>query len=89
MANHPSADKRNRQRLVQTETNRSVKGSVRTAVKKARLAIAQGDAQAATEPVAAASKALAKAASKGVIHQSSASRTTSRIQSQLHAIRKA
>jgi small subunit ribosomal protein S20 len=89
MANHPSADKRNRQRLVQTEANRSVKGAVRTAVKKARLAIAQGDPRAATESVALASKALAKAASKGVLHQGSASRTTSRIQSQLHAIRKA
>jgi len=89
MANHPSADKRNRQRIVKTEANRSVKGAVRTAVKKARLAIAQGDAQAAAEPVALASKALARAASKGIVHPGSASRTTSRIQSQLHAIRKA
>jgi small subunit ribosomal protein S20 len=89
MANHPSADKRNRQRVLQTEANRSVKGAVRTAVKKARLAIAQGDSQAAAEPVALASKALAKAASKGIIHVGSAARTTSRIQSQLQAIRKA
>jgi small subunit ribosomal protein S20 len=89
MANHPSAEKRNRQRIVQTDANRSVKGAVRTAVKKARVAIAQGDAQAASEPVAQASLALAKAASKRVIHPGSAARTTSRIQSQLHAIRKA
>jgi small subunit ribosomal protein S20 len=89
MANHPSAEKRNRQRIVQTDANRSVKGAVRTAVKKARLAIAQGDAQAASAPVAQASLALAKAASKRIIHPGSAARTTSRIQSQLHAIRKA
>jgi small subunit ribosomal protein S20 len=89
MANHPSADKRNRQRIVRTEANRSVKGAVRTAVKKARLAIAQGDEKAAAEQVAAASKALAKAASKRIVHPGSAARTTSRIQSQLHAIRKA
>jgi small subunit ribosomal protein S20 len=89
MANHPSADKRNRQRIVRTEANRSVKGSVRTAVKKARVAIAQGDEKAAAEQVALASKALAKAASKRIVHPGSASRTTSRIQSQLHAMRKA
>lgn len=89
MANHPSAEKRNRQRIVQTEANRSVKGAVRTAVKKARQAIESGDQKAATEQVAAASRALAKAAAKRIIHPSSASRTTSRIQSQLSAIAKA
>ena len=89
MANHPSAQKRNRQRIVTTEANRSVRGAVRTAVKKARLAIAQGDPKVATEQVAAASRALARAASKGIIHVGNAARTTSRIQSQLHARQKA
>ena len=89
MANHPSAEKRNRQRIIATESNRSVKGAVRTAVKKARQAIAQGDPNAASEPVAAASRALARAASKNVMHVGAAARTTSRIQSQLHALRKA
>ncbi len=83
MANHPSADKRNRQRLVRAERNQAVRSSLRTAVKKARAAIAAGDAAAAKGPVAAASVALAKAVSKGVVHARNASRTTSRIQAAL------
>lgn len=88
MANHPSAQKRNRQRLKRTEANKSIKGAVRTAVKKARQAIAQGDATAASEQVALASRALARAASKKVVHRGMAARTTSRIASQLDTLRK-
>ena len=86
MANHPSAEKRNRQRLVRAERNQAVRSSLRTAVKKARAAIAAGDIAAAKAPVAAASIALAKAASKGVVHSRAASRTTSRIQTALGKI---
>lgn len=84
MANHASAEKRNRQRLVRTERNKAVKSSVRTAVKKARTAVAAGD-KTAKDQVAAASRALAKAAQKGVMHPRTASRTTARIQ---HALAK-
>jgi small subunit ribosomal protein S20 len=89
MANHPSAEKRNRQRVKRSEANKSVKGAVRTAVKKARQAIAKGDATSATEQVSLASRALARAASKRIVHKGMAARTTSRIQSQLDALRKA
>ena len=84
MANHPSAEKRNRQRLGRAERNKAVKSSVRTAVKKARVAIAAGD-ETAKDKVSAASRELAKAAKKGVLHPRTASRTTSRIQ---HALAK-
>lgn len=83
MANHPSAEKRNRQRVKRSARNNSVTSTVRTAVKKARVAIGAGDAAAATEAVSKASKLLARAASKGVLHDHTASRTTSRIQAQL------
>lgn len=83
MANHPSAEKRNRQRIKSTTRNNSVTSTVRTAVKKARTAIAAGDSTVATEAVAKASTLLARAASKGVLQMRTASRTTSRIQSQL------
>ena len=63
MANHPSAEKRNRQRIESTNRNRAVKSAVRTAVKKARTAIAGGDSKKAADPVKAASQALARAAS--------------------------
>lgn len=82
MANHASAEKRNRQRIERTNRNRAVKSAVRTAVKKARAAIA-GDPGKAAGQVSTAVKALARAASKGVIPARSASRVTSRIEAAL------
>ena len=79
MANHPSAAKRNRQRLRRTLENRRIVSATRTIVKKARAALAGGDVAAAKAAVVAASVALAKAASKGSIKSGTASRTTSRI----------
>jgi small subunit ribosomal protein S20 len=80
MANHPSAEKRNRQRIRRTERNRSVKGAVRTLLKKARAALAApaqpGDSAAA---LAAAIKAVDRAASKGVVHPKMAARAKSRL----------
>ena len=52
-------------------------------MKKARSAIQGGDAKAAAAPVKEASKALARAASKGAIPARSASRVTARIQAAL------
>jgi small subunit ribosomal protein S20 len=83
MANHPSAAKRNRQRIKRTARNRTLRASVRTAVKKARAAIAAGGAEAKAI-VDAAAVELARAASAGVVHVNAASRTTSRIRAALH-----
>ena len=82
MANHPSAAKRNRQRIKRTATNKDARSAVRTAVKKARAAIAAGSADA-KGLAQAASVALARAASKGLVHVNAAARTTSRVQSAL------
>ena len=79
MANHPSAEKRNRQRIVRTERNRALKSALRTTVKKARAAISAGDVKLVKPLVAAAESALARAASKGVIAKKSASRVTARL----------
>jgi small subunit ribosomal protein S20 len=81
MANHPSAEKRNRQRVVRTERNRALKSALRTTVKKARAALGAGDAKVAKPLVAAAESALARAASKGVIAKKSAARVTARLAS--------
>jgi small subunit ribosomal protein S20 len=83
MANHPSAAKRNRQRIVRTARNKTMRSTVRTAVKKARAAIAAGD-EAAKQKVEEAAIALAKAESAGVVHRNAASRTTARIRAALH-----
>ena len=79
MANHPSAEKRNRQRIVRTERNRALKSALRTTVKKARAAVGAGNAKTAAPLLAAAESALARAASKGVIAKKSASRVTARL----------
>ncbi len=78
MANHPSAEKRNRQRVVRTERNRAAKSALRSAVKKARGAVAEGSEKAKSS-VLTAEKALARAASKGLIHPRNAARSTARI----------
>lgn len=83
MANHPSAEKRNRQRISRTSANRVQIGATRTAVRKAREGLAGGDAAQAQTAVKAASVALARAASKGRIHKKTAARKTSRLQAQL------
>ena len=86
MANHPSAEKRNRQRVKRTLRNRAAKSSVRTIVKKVRAAIAAKDKAAATTALKTAVQALDKAASKGVLHDKSASRTVSRLSAQVHKL---
>ena len=83
MANHASASKRNRQRIVRTARNRAIRTRMRSALKLARDAIAAGDKGAAQEPVATASKLLARAVTQGILHQKTASRTISRVQSAL------
>lgn len=78
MANIKSAEKRNRQSQKHAAANRVYRSAARTAVKKARVAMASGDPNAA-ELVQKAEVALAKAANKGVIHANNAARRTSRL----------
>jgi small subunit ribosomal protein S20 len=79
VANHPSAQKRNRQRIVRTARNRAVTSSVRTLVKRVRAAIAAKDKAAAAKALKEATSALDRAASKGVFHVKAASRTVARL----------
>jgi len=86
VANHPSADKRNRQRIKRTLRNRAVKSSVRTHVKHVRAAVEAKDVKAAKEALKAATVAIDKASSKGVIAKQAASRTVSRLAAQVHKL---
>ena len=86
MANHPSAEKRNRQRIKRTLRNRAVKSSVRTHVKNVRAALLAKDAKAAKEALKAATIAIDKASTKGVIAKETASRTVSRLSAQVHKL---
>ena len=86
MANHPSAEKRNRQRIKKTLQNRAVLSTVRTLVKRVRTAITAKDKAAAKTALANAVRALDKASTKGVVHSKAASRTVSRLSAQIHQL---
>jgi small subunit ribosomal protein S20 len=86
VANHPSAEKRNRQRIKRTLRNRTITSSVRTLVKKVRTAVAAKDKEAAKAALVTAIKALDKAAGKGVFHEKAASRTVSRLSAAVHKL---
>ena len=83
MANHPSADKRNRQRITRTTRNRAIESTVKTHVKRVRTALDEKNKEVATEALATATRALNAAASKGAIHPKAASRTISRLSAQV------
>jgi small subunit ribosomal protein S20 len=88
VANHPSAEKRNRQRVKRTLRNRAVKSAVRTVLKKVHAALDAKDKTKAAAALKSAVVALDKAASKGVVHPKAASRTVSRLSAQVHALGK-
>jgi small subunit ribosomal protein S20 len=86
VANHPSAQKRNRQRIVKTARNRAISSSVRTLVKRVRTALHAKDKTAATTALKEATCALDKAATKGAVHAKAASRTIARLSAQVHRL---
>lgn len=79
MANIKSAKKRILVSRTRTEKNKSIRSSVKTAMKKVFAAIEAGDKEAANAALVAATKAIEMAASKGVYHKNNASRKVSRL----------
>ena len=79
MANTKSAQKRNRQALKRRTRNQAVRTQVKSAVKKAREALASKDPAKLQEALRAAERTLDKAASKGVLHKKNASRRIARL----------
>jgi len=88
LANIKSAIKRNRQNEKRRLHNRLYRGSTRTQIKKARLAISSGDQENAVIEVNEAIRKLDRAASKGIIHKNNAARRKSRLMKHLAAIEK-
>ena len=72
MANIKSQEKRNRTNERRRLRNKSVKSSLRTAVRAFRVAAEAGEKDKAAELLVSTSRKLDKAASKGVIHQNQA-----------------
>lgn len=83
MANIKSQIKRNRQNETARLRNKSVKSSLRTAIRRFREAAATGDGDTAQQLARVASTKLDKAASAGVIHKNQAANKKSAIAKQV------
>ena len=86
MANIKSQIKRNRQNEKRRLRNKSVKSSLKTAIRKVNQAVSGGDADNATTLLRDASRKLDKAVSKGVIHKNQAANRKSAIARKLAAL---
>ena len=86
MPHPPKAKKRHRQSLGRRERNVAKRTEARGAVRKAREAIAAGNAEEAATAVRQAGAVLDRAATKGVLHPNNASRRKSRL---MHALNSA
>jgi len=79
VANHKSAEKRNRQRIKRRARNVFHLSTMRTFMKRLRKALETNDLETAKESLPLALQAIGKAASKGVIHSNTAARYSSRV----------
>lgn len=79
MANNKAAKKRIRVNETKRVRNRPYRSACRTLVKKAELAILDGDQNEADEAVVRAISMLDRTAGKGIIHPNNAARRKSRL----------
>ncbi len=86
MAQHASALKRHRQSEKRRLRNKGLKTQLRHVVRSTRASVEQKDAKAAADGLLAATRALAKAATKGVIHRNAAARKIARLSRAVHAL---
>ena len=86
MANIKSQIKRNRQNEKARLRNKSVKSSLKTAIRKFHEAAEAGDAEKAAVLMRDAARKLDKAASKGVIHKNQAANRKSSIAKKLASL---
>ncbi|MDO9557155.1 MAG: 30S ribosomal protein S20 [Coriobacteriia bacterium] len=86
MANIKSQKKRVLTNAKATERNKAVRSGLKTAVKHVDVAVAAGDKDAALKAAQAASRAMDKAASKGVIHKNQASNRKSGVMGRVESM---
>ena len=85
MANNKSARKRIRVAESKRQRNRPYRSACRTLVKKAELAIRDGDMDTAQDSVVRAVSMLDRTAGKGIIHRNNAARRKSRLMAKFNA----
>jgi small subunit ribosomal protein S20 len=86
LANHKSAAKRTRQNLKRRDRNRQITSRVRGAVKKVHEAIEGGNASDAAGALRGAEKLIRRAASKGALPKTRASRSVARLAKAVHRL---
>jgi len=79
MANHKSAEKRDRQSKMRRLRNRMNKSAMKTAIRQIEEALVAGSEDAAKAALTAAIPLIYKTAAKGTIHKKTASRKVSRL----------
>jgi small subunit ribosomal protein S20 len=83
MANIKSQIKRNRQNEERRQRNKSTRSALKTRIKRFNETVEAGDSAAAEQAYREASRALDKAAAKGVLHKNTASNKKSRLAKRL------
>ena len=86
MANHKSAEKRNRQAQAARLRNKMNRSKMKTAIRKLDEAVVAGSADEAKVALHDATVVIAKTASKGTIHKKNASRKISRLAKRVNAM---
>jgi small subunit ribosomal protein S20 len=92
VANHKSAEKRNRQNKKRQARNRYVRSTMRTNVRKVREAVESAATTEGATPdeakvlLVATMRKIDQAAAKGVIHKNQASRRISRLQKLVNSL---
>ncbi|GAB3459499.1 30S ribosomal protein S20 [Streptomonospora sediminis] len=89
MANIKSQKKRIRQNEQARQRNQSVRSSLKTAIRKFRVAAEAGNVEQAVVLQRSAARQLDKAASKGVIHKNQAANRKSAIAKRLDKVQNA
>uniref|UniRef100_UPI004055F080 30S ribosomal protein S20 n=1 Tax=Candidatus Electronema sp. TaxID=2698783 RepID=UPI004055F080 len=79
MANHASAEKRNRQSKTRRLRNRMNKSKINTAIRRVDDALAAGAQDGAQDVLKKAMSVIHKTAGKGTIHKNTAARKISRL----------
>ena len=86
MANIKSAEKRARQAVERRAHNMTLRSKMRTAIKKARGALEEGEFVSAQGAVRAAVPVIDSMVNKGIVHRSTAARHKSRLSALLKAL---
>ena len=86
MANHKSAEKRNRRNARKGVVNGARRSRIRTYVKKVEAAIEAGDHDTAAAALRAAQPEMQRGVSRGVMHRNTVARKISRLSARIKAL---